>query len=117
METNSQVKNTKVAHPLLGVFGVLLGASIATFLGRLLSVGTTDLRGALAIDFDSASWMGTTYNMGMMFIGPFSVYLGGILGPRVASCLVQPASSLSSALFCLSRGISESSLDYWLWLD
>jgi len=69
-------------HPLLGVGGVLLGAALATLLGRLLSVGAADLRGALGLDADSASWIGTTYNMGMMFIGPFSVYLGGLLGPR-----------------------------------
>jgi MFS transporter, DHA2 family, multidrug resistance protein len=69
-------------RPLLGVAGVLLGAALATFLGRLLSVGIADLRGALHLDFDAASWIGTSYNMGLMFIGPFSVYLGGLLGPR-----------------------------------
>src|SRR6202012_5025739 len=69
-------------HPAFGIAGVLLGAALATFLGRLLSVGIADLRGALHLDFDEASWIGTSYNMGMMFIGPFSVYLGGLLGPR-----------------------------------
>lgn len=68
--------------PSLGIGAVLLGASVATFFGRLLSVGAPDLRGALHLDVDSASWIGTTYNMSMMFIGPFSVYLGGILGAR-----------------------------------
>lgn len=67
---------------MLGIAAVLLGASLATFFGRLLSVGIGDLRGALQLDVDSSSWIGTTYNMGMMFIGPFSVYLGGLLGPR-----------------------------------
>jgi MFS transporter, DHA2 family, multidrug resistance protein len=71
-----------IFHPFFGVAGVLLGAALATFLGRLLSVGAGDLRGALHLDYDAASWIGTTYNMGMMFIGPFSVYLGGLLGPR-----------------------------------
>jgi MFS transporter, DHA2 family, multidrug resistance protein len=69
-------------HPAFGIVGVLLGAALATFLGRLLSVGIADLRGALHVDFDAASWIGTSYNMGLMFIGPFSVYLGGLLGPR-----------------------------------
>ena len=69
-------------HPAFGIAGVLLGAALATFLGRLLSVGIADLRGALHLDFDEASWIGTSYNMGLMFIGPFSVYLGGLLGPR-----------------------------------
>jgi DHA2 family multidrug resistance protein len=69
-------------HPALGIVGVLLGATIATFLGRLISVGIADLRGALHFDFDSGSWVSTSYNMGLVFIGPFSVYLGGLLGAR-----------------------------------
>ncbi len=72
----------KKIRPMLGIFAVLLGASLATFFGRLLSVGGADLRGALGLSVDSSSWISTTYNMGMMFIGPFSVYLGGVLGPR-----------------------------------
>lgn len=69
-------------RPVLGVFGVLLGAMIATCTGRLLSVGLVDLRGSLHLGVDEASWLGTAFNAAMMFIGPFSVYLGGLLGPR-----------------------------------
>jgi DHA2 family multidrug resistance protein len=69
-------------HPLLGVAGVLLGALIATCTGRLMSVGLADIRGALHLGIDEASWINTTFNASMMFIGPFSVYLGGLLGPR-----------------------------------
>ena len=69
-------------HPLLGVLGVLLGAMTATFTGRLVSVGLADLRGYLHLGFDEASWIGTAFNAGLMFIGPFSVYLGGLLGAR-----------------------------------
>ena len=69
-------------HPYLGVAGVLLGAMVATCTGRLMSVGLVDLRGALHLGVDEASWLNTSFNASMMFIGPFSVYLGGILGPR-----------------------------------
>jgi MFS transporter, DHA2 family, multidrug resistance protein len=69
-------------HPLLGVLGVLFGAMIATCSGRLLSVGLTDLRGALHFGVDEASWINTAFNASLMFIGPFSVYLGGLLGAR-----------------------------------
>jgi DHA2 family multidrug resistance protein len=69
-------------HPLLGVLGVLLGAMIATCTGRLISVGLLDLRGALHLGVDEASWIGTAFNAALMFIGPFSVYLGGLLGAR-----------------------------------
>src|ERR1700756_4294254 len=69
-------------HPYVGVAGVLLGASIATCTGRLMSVGLADIRGAIHLGVDEASWLNTSFNASMMFIGPFSVYLGGILGPR-----------------------------------
>ncbi len=69
-------------RPVIGVFAVLLGASVATCSGRLLSVGLADLRGALHLGIDEASWLGTAFNAGLMFIGPFSVYLGGLLGAR-----------------------------------
>ncbi len=69
-------------HPLLGVAGVLLGASLATCTGRLISVGLNDLRGVLHLGVDEASWINTTFNASLMFIGPFSVYLGGLLGAR-----------------------------------
>src|SRR5271155_797918 len=69
-------------NPLLGVAGVLLGALIATCTGRLMSVGLADIRGALHLGVDEASWINTAFNASLMFIGPFSVYLGGLLGAR-----------------------------------
>ena len=66
----------------VGTLGVFLGAGIATLNGRLISVALPDLRGALGLGFDEASWIPTAYNMALMFIGPFSVYLGGLLGVR-----------------------------------
>jgi DHA2 family multidrug resistance protein len=66
----------------VGRLGVFLGAVIVTLNGRLISVALPDLRGALGLGVDEASWIPTAYNMALMFIGPFSVYLGGLLGPR-----------------------------------
>jgi DHA2 family multidrug resistance protein len=66
----------------VGSLGVFLGAGIVTLNGRLISVALPDLRGALGLGIDEASWIPTAYNMALMFIGPFSVYLGGLLGPR-----------------------------------
>jgi len=73
---------TLTAHPFLGIAGVLLGAMIATCTGRLMSVGLADIRGAMHLGVDEASWINTSFNASMMFIGAFSVYLGGLLGPR-----------------------------------
>src|SRR5215467_5582095 len=66
----------------VGTFGVFLGAGLATLNGRMISVALPDLRGALGLGVDEASWISTAYNMALMFIGPFSVFLGGLLGAR-----------------------------------
>src|ERR1044072_8640493 len=66
----------------VGTFGVFLGAGIATLNGRMISVGLPALRGAMGFGFDEASWIPTAYNMAWMFIGPFSVFLGAMLGAR-----------------------------------
>jgi hypothetical protein len=71
--------NTQDTHrvvttrPLLGVAGVLLGALIATCTGRLMSVGLADIRGALHLGVDEGSWINTTFNASMIFIGPLSL--------------------------------------------
>jgi MFS transporter, DHA2 family, multidrug resistance protein len=68
--------------PVLGIIGVILGAGIVTLAGRLLSLGLADLRGNVGIGFDEGAWIPSAFNVPLMFIGPFSVYLGGLLGPR-----------------------------------
>jgi MFS transporter, DHA2 family, multidrug resistance protein len=68
--------------PVLGIVGVILGAGIVTLQGRLLSLGLADLKGNVGIGFDEGAWISSAYNVALMFIGPFSVYLGGLLGPR-----------------------------------
>ena len=69
-------------NPYIGTLGVFLAAGIATLNGRMISVGLPDLRGAMGFGFDEASWIPTAYNMALMFIGPFSVFLGAMLGAR-----------------------------------
>ena len=68
--------------PLLGILGVLIGAGLVTLTGRMLSLGLADLKGHVGIGFDDGAWLDSAYNGALMFIGPFSVYLGGLLGPR-----------------------------------
>src|SRR6202158_1301680 len=77
--------------PLLGILGVVMGAGIVTLTGRMLTLGTADLKGNLGIGFDDGAWIGSSYNVALMFIGPFTVYVGGLLGARrvlmiAASC-------------------------------
>jgi DHA2 family multidrug resistance protein len=78
----ARVIGSLMQNPYVGTLGVFLGAGIVTLNGRLISVGLPDLRGAMGLGIDDASWIPTAYNMALMFMGPFSVYLGGLLGPR-----------------------------------
>jgi DHA2 family multidrug resistance protein len=48
----------------------------------MLSLGLTDLKGHIGISYDAGAWLDSAYNASIMFIGPFSVFLGGLLGPR-----------------------------------
>src|SRR5579859_2919589 len=68
--------------PLLGILGVVMGAGIVTLTGRMISLGTADLKGSLGIGVDDGAWIGSAYNVALMFIGPFTVYFGGLLGAR-----------------------------------
>jgi len=68
--------------PLLGILGVVTGAGLVTLAGRLLSLGLADMKGHVGISFDDGAWLDSAFNASLMFIGPFTVYLGGLLGPR-----------------------------------
>jgi DHA2 family multidrug resistance protein len=68
--------------PLLGILGVIIGAGIVTLTGRMITLGLADLKGHLGIGFDEGAWIGTAFNMALIFIGPFTVYFGALIGPR-----------------------------------
>ena len=95
----------------VGTLGVFLAAGIATLNGRMISVGLPDLRGAMGFGLDEASWIPTAYNMAQMFIGPFSVFLGAMLGARrvllysgtifVLCSIVLPFSPSLRVMLCL----------------
>jgi MFS transporter, DHA2 family, multidrug resistance protein len=68
--------------PLLGILGVITGAGVVSLTGRMISLGLADLKGGLGFGFDDGSWISSAYNIALMFIGPFTVYVGAILGAR-----------------------------------
>jgi MFS transporter, DHA2 family, multidrug resistance protein len=69
-------------RPLLGILGVVMGAGLVTLAGRMISLGLADLRGHVGIAVDDGAWLDSAFNASLMFIGPFTVYLGGLLGAR-----------------------------------
>src|SRR5579863_6532321 len=69
-------------RPLLGILGVVTGAGLVTLAGRMLNLGLADLKGHVGISLDDGAWLDSAFNASLMFIGPFTVYIGGLLGPR-----------------------------------
>ena len=70
------------AQPLLGILGVVIGAGVVTLTSRMISLGMPDFRGLHGFGYDESAWIGSAFDAGLMFIGPFTVYLGGLMGPR-----------------------------------
>src|ERR1700690_2366057 len=68
--------------PLLGILGVVTGAGVVTLTSRMISLGLADFKGVHGFSYDDGAWIGTAFDVGLMFIGPFTVYLGGLMGPR-----------------------------------
>ena len=80
--TAAAIPSVISTRPLLGIIGVLIGAGLVTLTSRMLSLGMADLRGHVGISYDQSAWLDSAYNASVMFIGPFIVYVGGLLGPR-----------------------------------
>jgi MFS transporter, DHA2 family, multidrug resistance protein len=81
-EPSQTDRSRLTTNPYVGILGVFLGAGIATLNSRLITVGLPDLRGALGLGFDEASWIPTALNMAMMFSGVFIVFVNVLHGPR-----------------------------------
>src|SRR6266481_2709561 len=67
---------------VLGILGVIIGAGVVTLTSRMISLGLPDFKGHRGFGYDESAWIGTAFDVGLMFIGPFTVYLGGLMGPR-----------------------------------
>jgi len=92
--------------PLLGILGVITGAGIVTLTGRMITLGLADLKGHAGISFDDGAWLSSAFNVALMFIGPFTVYLGALLGPRRILFLAATAFTLTCALLPLIHSYS-----------
>src|SRR5580692_1376977 len=92
--------------PLLGILGVIMGAGIVTLAGRMITLGLADLKGHVGISYDDGSWLGSAFNIALMFIGPFTVYLGGLLGPRRVLLMAATAFTVICAFLPLIHNYS-----------
>jgi uncharacterized membrane protein len=67
-----------------------------------MNVGLADIRGALHLGVDEGTSINTAFNASMMFIGPFSVYLGDSL-EGVIDLLIIAGLSASTGLTAMGR--------------
>ena len=93
-------------RPLLGILGVIIGAGLVTLTGRMLSLGLPDLKGHVGIGYDEGAWLDSAFNAALMFIGPFTVFLGGLLGPRRILLLAAGAFTATCAFLPLIHSYS-----------
>jgi len=100
------VRSPLVTNPYVGIFGVFLGAGVATMNARLVSVGLADLRGALGFSFDGASWIPTALNMATMFSGVFVCFLSVLFGPRRILLPAAAVFTIASVLLPFAPGYS-----------
>jgi len=99
-------KKPFATNPYVGILGVFLGAGLATLNARLISVGLPDLRGAIGLGVDEASWIPTALNMATMFSGVFIVFVNVLLGPRR---ILLPA----AAIFTIASAVLPFASGYW----
>ncbi len=88
--------------PWLGIAAVMLGLSTSVLLGQFISIGLADLEGAQHLSKDQAAWLAAVFNAGQMFIGPMTVYMGGLLGPRKVLLVAAPTVAISTLLLGLT---------------
>src|SRR5713101_5538694 len=82
-------------RPLLGILGVVTGAGVVTLTSRMISLGLPDFRGLRGFGYDESAWIGSAFDVALMFIGPFTVSLARLLRPR---SILLTAAALSTAL-------------------
>src|ERR1700747_2161225 len=99
--TAAAIPSEVSTRPLLGILGVVTGAGLVTLAGRTLNLGLADLKGHVGVSLDDGAWLDSAFNASLMFIGPFTVYVGGLLGPRRVLLLGGGRFHVISSLFSL----------------
>jgi DHA2 family multidrug resistance protein len=93
-------------RPLVGATAVMLGAVISTLAGRLTGFGLADVRGAVHAGFDEGAWIPTAFTVGQMLIGPASVWLGMVFGPRRVLMVSGTIFAISNLLLPFSHDLT-----------
>jgi DHA2 family multidrug resistance protein len=74
----------------LGLVGALIGGIMSLVNTRLTAFGVADLRGAVGLDLNLASWVTTAFSVGSIVIVPATPWLAGIFSTRrlLVGCVI-----------------------------
>lgn len=78
----SSAHRVESTRPWIGILAVMLAAFVSTLSSRLTNFGVADIGAALGASFDERAWITTSFSVAQMLMGPISVWLGLIYGPR-----------------------------------
>lgn len=73
---------TPTKRELVGLGGIFIAAMMAGLNNRVGSLALADVRGALGLSLDDASWLTTAYSAGELIAMPFSAWFAGTLSIR-----------------------------------
>ena len=76
----TQAKPSK--RPLVGLLGIFIAAMMAGLNTRVGALALADVRGAMGLGFDDASWLTTAYSAGELIAMPFSAWFAITLSVR-----------------------------------
>lgn len=70
------------ARTLASLAGIFIAAMMAGLNNRVGALGLVDVRGALGLGFDAASWLSTAYSIGELIVTPFATWFAITLSLR-----------------------------------
>ncbi|MDR1889676.1 MAG: MFS transporter [Zoogloeaceae bacterium] len=92
--------NAPSMRPLAGLVGIFIAAMTVGLNNRVGALALSDVRGALGLALDDASWLTTVYSAGELMVMPFSIWFAitlsvrrfalWILGLCMAAALILP---------------------------
>ena len=89
----------------VGLFGILLAAMVAGLCGRVPGLVLADVRGALGLARDDASWITTVYTAGELAVVPFATWFALTFSLRRMHCWTLGIMLALSALLPLAQNL------------
>jgi DHA2 family multidrug resistance protein len=91
---------------MAGLLGIFIAAMMAGLNNRIGALALADLRGALGLGADEASWLITAYNAGELIAMPFSAWFALTLSVRRFELWMLAASMAFAVLLAFTRDLT-----------